>query len=129
MDYAALWFTGHAPAPVPGAAQRLLDALRSADVAGFYDGEEGVVYAHPLHVAQDRALEEPHVMLQVFTAADGWPDGFSAVAFEPDGSGSFREVATVFESHGVPGEQMVTCGATAVAEWFTDLRPPAGAER
>ncbi|MCX4826634.1 hypothetical protein OG883_44140 [Streptomyces sp. NBC_01142] len=128
VDYAALWFAGRAPEPVPGSAQRLLNALRGADVAGFYDAEEGVVFAHPAHVPQDAALKGPHVLLQVFTASDGWPDGFSAVAWEPDGGADFHEVATVFESRGVASVETVDRGARAVAQWFAEPRTSAGAE-
>ncbi|MFI1312903.1 hypothetical protein ACH4TS_22575 [Streptomyces albidoflavus] len=128
VDYAASYFAGRAPDPVPGSAQRLLDALRRAGVAGFYDAEEGVVIAHPSHVPQERALTKPHVLLQVFTASDGWPDGFSAVAWTPDDAVGLREVATVFETHGVPGPQAVDRGAQSVAEWFAEPRPTAGAE-
>lgn len=127
VDYAARYFAGRAPDPVPGTAQRLLDALQRARVAGFYDAEEGVVIAHPVHVPQDRALKEPHVLLQVFTASDGWPDGFSAVAWKPDDGVDFHEVATVFESRGLPGADAVDRGAQAVAQWFAEPKPTAGA--
>ncbi|MCX4784125.1 hypothetical protein [Streptomyces sp. NBC_01264] len=125
VEHAARTRAGHVHIPVPGNAQRLVDAIQAAGANAWYDHEEGVVFAHPAGVPQDRALLGEHISLQLLTDSTGWPGGFRAVAWVPDGGVDFHETAQVFLFCGVPDQKEVDRGAQAVAEWFS--RPSPGA--
>ncbi|MCX4677679.1 hypothetical protein OG413_20620 [Streptomyces sp. NBC_01433] len=96
-----------------------LEALAAVGVPGYFDTEEGLLIAHPADVSQERALSGEHVVL---TPPDSMVPGWSAIAYEPDGTPDFADI-TVYD---VPEDDITRC-AQAVAQWFTDPRPSAGA--
>ncbi|WP_329020386.1 hypothetical protein [Streptomyces sp. NBC_01601] len=126
VTHAAQWAAGVAAEPVPGTAQRLIDAVRRHGLGGYYDSEEGVVIGYPADVPQERALRNEHIVLQVVTSGGNGHEGLHVTAWIHDGGVHFHEVAQVFVSPGLPTQEDFDRGARAAAEWLSKPRPEAG---
>jgi hypothetical protein len=112
----------------PAATLDILAACTAFGVAAFHDAEDNVIYAHPSHVSQDRALDGRHVMIQ-WDEAQAARDRtrLSATAWSPNGRPDFHQADTLYTTP-APGplaDEAQHC-ARAVAQWMTDPDRTAG---
>ncbi|RNG13018.1 hypothetical protein [Streptomyces botrytidirepellens] len=110
---------------MPNITTLLTDALAAYNISAFYDAGEGILVAHPATVSRHKALTGEHIVLVTpYTHSPGC----HATAWVPDGEPDFMNIATVYEPQrgSALDDEAARC-ALAVAQWFTDPRPTAGA--
>lgn len=116
----------------PPIASTIMSALTAAGVGASWETEEGLLIAHPLATPLDDALKSEHVMVAWSSGVPNRPVEeralLEATAWVPNGAPDFDQIATVYltPDSRLIGEEAAQC-ARAVAEWFAEPRPTAGA--
>ncbi|RSS95079.1 hypothetical protein EF903_05415 [Streptomyces sp. WAC05292] len=108
---------------MPPSAAEIVTAVNAAGAAAFFDHEEELLFAHPRHVPEERALDGAHILVDYksFDPDQPYADRawFEATEWVPDGGIDFHRQATIYTTSGwQPFAAEAARCAEAVAEWL-----------